>query len=91
MSRNIPVDLHPVAILEDRYAGAYSRGEWIAIASADATFHGATRVGWVLTEGPSGNDLEAAGFWCNQPNWIAVGATPDDALNALHARQEAAK
>jgi hypothetical protein len=30
-------------------------------------------------------DIEARIFWENPPTWIAVGATPDEAIDALEA------
>ncbi|MBO9715197.1 hypothetical protein [Sphingomonas sp.] len=81
-------DLYPVAILEDRYGGGYSGGKWIAVACADEGFglEPLSRVDWMLQNGPHGNDLDAAGFWSNPPTWVAVGSTPDGALEALAQR-----
>lgn len=74
---------YPVAIIEDRYGGAYSRGKWLAVAFADLDYDGETRASFVLTNGPSGSDGEAMCFWLDPPDWIAVGDCPDDALAAL--------
>lgn len=82
------IDLYPVVIVEDRYGGAYSGGRWLAVASADTVCAEADtlidRAAFVLDEGPSGADGDAMMFWADPPAWIAVGATPDEALNALH-------
>ena len=80
---------YPVAIIQDRYSGAYSGGLWLAVAGADAlTGHGQMRALYVLTDGPHGDDCDAMMFWQEPPEWIAVGATPDDALQALRAKEE---
>ena len=78
---------YPIAIIEDRYTGAYSGGRWLAIGWADVAHgHHATRVSAMLAEGPSGSDTEAMEFWDNPPNWIAAGSTPDVAEAVLRAR-----
>lgn len=73
----------PVAILEDRYQGTYSHGAWIAVAHADQ--HGDVLAMVAAGDGPWGDDFEAADFWWTdkQRPWLAVGATPDEALAAL--------
>jgi hypothetical protein len=71
---------YPVALIEDRYSGVYSGGEWLAIAKADAIDKaGHLRIVNVFTGGPYGNDVEAAEFWADSPSWIAAGDTPNDA------------
>jgi len=78
---------YPIAIIQDRYTGAYSRGLWLAIASADTPFGGyVSRSGYCLDEGPHGDDCEAMDFWIAPPPWIAVGNTPDEALRALQSK-----
>jgi hypothetical protein len=77
---------YPVSITEDRYQGAYSRGKWIAIASADehlSAFHEGESL---FCLGPWGGDRDAARFWNDPPNWIAAGATPNEALAALESK-----
>lgn len=80
----------PIIIFQDRYTGAYSGGEWIAVA-------GATRVDWEGSEGVMrfdhvydnafDGDPDAANFWNdNQPVWVAVGNTPQEALDNLNAK-----
>lgn len=82
-------DLYPIAIIEDRYAGVYSGGKWLAIAEHDdilpAGLGGAsiTRLAWISVGGPGGSDPEAREFWANPPAWIAAANTPDEALKAL--------
>lgn len=82
-------DIYPIAILQDRYLGAYSKGEWFAIMLADAPYRAddldITRGAFCLDEGPNGSDEEAASFWKDPPHWIAVGNTPQEALDALRS------
>lgn len=78
---------YPIAIIEDRYTGAYSGGKWLAISEAD-TAHGGylSRASLCLEEGPHGDDGEAMDFWRDPPPWVAVGNTPDQALRALQSK-----
>ena len=94
---DLKLDQYPVAIIEDRYGGAYSGGRWIAIAHADCLDGSTTsedialtRIDFVLGEeggapGPSDGDPDAALFWDDAPDWVAVGDTPDEALANLRA------
>lgn len=82
----------PIAIVQDRYGGVYSRGEWIAIGGFDARDALAdgvhTRLDHVM-EHAHGDDAQAMLFWANVApglRWLAVGATPDEALARLRAR-----
>lgn len=83
---------YPVAIIEDRYGGLYSGGHWLAVAKADERIgeHGdQTRIQFVLEDetGPHGSDPDAGDFWDNrEPDWIASGHTPDEALENLRAK-----
>jgi hypothetical protein len=72
--------LYPVAIYEDRYGGCYSKGKWLAVAEAD--IHNLLN----MQGGPYGDDTDCADFWGNPPQWIAVGATPEEALNNLYEK-----
>jgi len=74
---------YPIAIVEDRYSGAYSNGTWLAIARAELPHRGQSRINFVLSEGPHGDDSEAAEFWLAPPDWIAVGSSPQEALDRL--------
>ncbi len=84
-------DQYPVAIFEDRYSGTYSGGPWIAVAWAalmvDANN---TRAQFCLIgdDGPSGGDVEAAAFWRNPPDWVAVGSSPLEAVRILRNRSD---
>ena len=80
------VGLYPVAIVQDRYGGVYSGGEWLAIAESDATCHDSNRVTSVLEHGPHGEDGEAADFWAAPPEWIASGRTPTEAIANLRVK-----
>lgn len=73
----------PVAIIQDRYQGCYSSGEWLAISNADELIDGETRVAWALSRGPSGGDVEAREFWIDPPQWIVAAETPDRAWRKL--------
>jgi hypothetical protein len=91
MSDNIST--YPIAIIEDRYTGVYSKGAWLAIAKADEPMPSgsSSRLSFCLAEeprtpGPHGDDTEAMAFWNNPPDWIAVGSTPDKALEALRGK-----
>jgi hypothetical protein len=77
-----PVELWPTTIIEDRYGGGYSNGNWIAIAEADLD-----RLALVW-KGALGEDIPAAKFWDTYSNerWIAVGNSPDEALANLIAK-----
>ena len=97
---SVEIETYPVAIIQDRYRGTYAGAEWIAIANADEAdceldvaglLHkvcGVSRVQYCLMDGPHASDPDAVRFWANPPDWIAVGTTPDEALQALRARYE---
>ena len=86
MSRSIPLKLYPVAVIQDRYQGTYSNGEWLAIANADERHEEMARASWMLTFGPHGDDVEARDFWGSPPDWITAGSTADDAITKLLAK-----
>lgn len=79
-------ELYPVAIVQDRYGGVYSGGQWLAIAEADKVYSKLPRTQFVMTNGPSADDVMCLQFWSNKPDWIAVGNTPDEAYNSLVQR-----
>jgi hypothetical protein len=87
-----PIDAYPVAIVQDRYGGTYSRGEWLAVGGFDERDvrgpRGPTRLDFVMLNA-HGSDPEAMDFWTGEArelSWLAVGETPDHALAALYAR-----
>jgi hypothetical protein len=82
---------YPIAIIEDRYQGAYSGGQWLAIACADAVDDGEVRIMRCLAYGPHGPDPLAMAFWMFPPPWIAAGKTPQEARTALLEKLVAAK
>lgn len=91
-----PDSLYPIAIIQDRYGGAYSGGAWLAIGASDEIMPplfgdmAITRLAAISDgRGPSGNDTEARAFWANEPAWIAAAVSPELALAALLAKQEA--
>jgi hypothetical protein len=77
----------PVVIVQDRYNGLYSGGDWFAIAESDTPYLEAdlepTRIAYCLESGPNGPDEEARTFWRHRPYWIASGSTPQEAIDAL--------
>lgn len=77
-----PIELYPTVITEDRYGGGYSGGNWIAIAEAEPA-----RLALVWA-GVHGEDIPAARFWevYADERWIAVGESPDKALENLIAK-----
>jgi hypothetical protein len=83
MNEDIPPSFYPIMLLQDRYGGGYSRGQWIAIRDANKLVGLVSRATWTVEHGPSGDDINAASFWSEPPDWIAVGASPDEAIKAL--------
>ncbi len=77
----------PIAIIQDRYQGQYAGGAWLAVANASAMLGGCRRINFALDDdtgmGPSSSDAAAMEFWADPPDWISVGATPDEALKNL--------
>ena len=80
----------PIALIEDRYMGSYSKGTWLAIDAADIVTEGQSRISWCFENGPGGDDTEAREFWANPPKWIAVGSNPEEARLSL-AREKPEK
>jgi hypothetical protein len=84
------VALYPIALVQDRYSGCYSGGDWLAVANANHEFRGTSRAHWLMgDDGPHGGDLVAGVFWRDRPPWVVVGDTPDRALANLIASDEA--
>ncbi len=73
------LDMYPIVVLEDRYSGAYSGGLWIAVAEGDKR----RRMDEVWA-GAHGDDITAAEWAQNMPEWVAVGGSPNDAVRNLH-------
>lgn len=69
----------PIAIIEDRYAGTYSDGKWIAFIEAYKNWE-------TICEGPHNDDVTARVFDYSQ-NWLAVGNTPHEALCKLRDKK----
>lgn len=86
MSTSISPDLYPIVVVQDRYQGAYSNGEWLAVCNAGRNEDGISRIDWLLEFGSGAGDIEAADFWASPPSWIAVGPTPDQAVANLIAK-----
>ena len=91
MSYGPVLTTYPIAIVEDRYHGTYSGGEWLAIAMADAVDNGAYRIIRCLDGGPHGDDTDAMFFWQSPPGWIAAGHTPQSALDELMKKMRPTK
>ncbi len=89
---SISDELYPIAIIEDRYNGVYSKGKWVAIASSRfqmvAFVENCTNFEYLDNYG-FGDDCEADKFWDTHKDelWIAVGDTPDEALKNLVEKQ----
>jgi len=83
-----PIHHYPIAVFEDRYQGTYSQGRWLAVSQADTPVGRVNRAGWLLDNGPFGDDVEAMEFWCAPPAWIAVGDTPEQAIAHLWERSK---
>ena len=85
MADSIGTADYPVAILEDRYNGVYSGGQWLAISKATDKHNGSkkTRLEFISSDGPSADDATCMKFWESAPEWIAVGATPNNAVENL--------
>ncbi|WP_202900645.1 hypothetical protein [Sphingomonas phyllosphaerae] len=86
MSSTVPPELYPIIVVQDRYQGVYSGGAWLAIAQADRSLNGTTRVAWVMVDGPGGGDVWASDFWSDAPSWIASANSADDAIARLIRR-----
>lgn len=82
----LPLALYPIAVVQDRYSGVYSGGPWLAVSRANVTHEGQSRVDFMLSDGPHGDDCTAAEFWADAPDWIAVGNSPNEALVRLLER-----
>ncbi|MDN7494836.1 hypothetical protein QZM89_06540 [Burkholderia gladioli] len=86
------MEMSPIALVEDRYSGSYSGGNWIAIAvHFEEYLPGFDRLQFVLhhDDGPFSDDPDAREFWGDTApalNWIAVGASPGEAIANLRAR-----
>jgi hypothetical protein len=88
---------YPIAVISDRYGGVYSGGKWIAVAGLSRGGMGEAVLKMLSYEGdierdlsPWGSDTCAGDFWCDPPKWIAVGDTPEQAINALKAKNRGA-
>jgi hypothetical protein len=81
----------PIVLVEDRYSGTYSGGEWLAVSQANKVHKSHARLGpsrlrFLLTTGPYGEPETASTFWRRPPIWVASG---DDPLVALdHVRSQ---
>jgi hypothetical protein len=78
--------MYPVRIYQDRYGGSYSGGAWAAVDMKHKTMETSA-----IEEGILGGDTEVREFWFSvaDAKWIAVGRTPNEALAALEAKQDA--
>ena len=79
---------YPIAVFEDRYSGVYSGGSWIAVSECDKIEDGRSRF-WIAFDGThGGGDIEASSFGDLIPilPWIAVGSSPDEAIENLRKK-----
>lgn len=67
---NIPMTHYPAVVVQDRYGGTYTGGEWLACHLADLD----TMLSWAHA-----GDGDAARFSSECP-WAGVGTTPGGAL-----------
>lgn len=90
---------YALAIIEDRYTGTYSGGRFIAIANAFDEEHAQEYDGEIypcrfnlVHDMAHDGDPEASNFWHyvreNDFPWVAVGDTPNAAVEALQARSK---
>ena len=79
-------EMYPVVIVQDRYGGVYSGGEWLAVQNGRKLENGAYRIIRVLDGAPFDDDVEAHEFWSDPPAWIAAGKSPNEAVAALEAK-----
>jgi len=82
------ISAFPIILVEDRYSGTCSQGAWLAVAQADKLAGDRSWADCVLDAGavgPHGDDLQAAAFWSDPPDWIAVGNSPEEAIDRLAA------
>lgn len=89
MSSAVSPDLYPIAVIEDRYQGIYSKGRWWAVAQCDCLLAGMSRLAWLQDYGPGSDDVTASVFWRLAPPWIAAGNTPDAAVANLKGQEGA--
>jgi hypothetical protein len=83
------LNLYPTEIHQDRYGGTYSGGLWYA-AWMWAEGGNYSRIEEEIANGPAGGDPDALNFWSNPPRWVAVGSTPNEALDNLKSKWDAA-
>jgi hypothetical protein len=87
---HIPAALWPIKVLQDKFGGKYCGGPWIAYADnredRDDTVWNESQAGYDR-EWKKGETAEvvAARFWkrCGSKWWIAVGKTPNEAVENL--------
>lgn len=84
--------LYPVTIIATRYQGGYEGGRWAAFNTFPYDLERRCNE-WADLIDPdgegcwyAGDDLECAEWWASPPPWVAVGNTPDEALEALYVR-----
>ena len=77
------MNLYPIYIIQDRYGGSYSDGEWIAISEAYNNLE-------EVENGTHGNDVTARsyGYDIKNKKYVAVGNTPDEALRNLQNKNQ---
>lgn len=72
-------DLYPIVVFQSRYGGVYEGAEWFAISGFENMSSG-------LDEYFNGDDDAAVDFWHQDHEFpIAVGNTPNEAVNSLIA------
>ena len=80
------LEMYPIAVVQDRYGGCYSKGEWLVISKTTHLENGAYRIIRCLDGDPHGEDFDAQLFWRDPPEWIAAGKTPEEAIANLRKK-----
>jgi hypothetical protein len=75
-----------IALIEDRYDGQYSGGEWFGVLNPNHPHGSTSRGAFVIDSGPSGDEKHAAAFWRKPPDWVVVGKSPKHVIELIKDR-----
>ena len=83
--------LFPIAIIQDRYGGCYSKGKWVAISNygdEDSEFDEYEMKLEYLLDSGMGDDVESRKFWdtYRDAKYLAVGSSPHEAMENLRKK-----
>lgn len=76
--KDIDIALWPIAIVQDRYMGTYTGGDWVAIPRADLAGD--------FDETVWGDDMECMSWAEDNKKIVGIGSTPDAALDNLYLK-----